>query len=153
MKIILCALNAKYIHSNIAIRFIKGYCSSRINSDIELKEYTINNYADDIVQDLFTQSPDVIAFSCYIWNIEMIRKISSVIKIIIPDIKIIYGGPEVTYNAEELLRNFSDCDIVIRGEGEVTSSELYSALEKGDPIGNINGITYRDTNGQIIYRF
>lgn len=150
MKIILCALNAKYIHSNIAIRFIKGYCSSRINSDIELKEYTINNYVDDIVQDLFTQSPDVIAFSCYIWNIEMIRKISTVIKIIIPDIQIIYGGPEVTYNAEDLLRNFSDCDIVIRGEGEVTSSELYSALEKGNPISNINGITYRDTNGQII---
>ena len=150
MKIILCALNAKYIHSNIAIRFIRGYCSSRISCDIELREYTINNYVDDIVQDLFTQSPDIIAFSCYIWNIDMIRKISAVMKIIIPDIRIIYGGPEVTYNAADILENFSSCDIIIRGEGEVTSAELYAALEKGEPISNINGITYRDSNGNII---
>ncbi len=150
MKIILCALNAKYIHTNIAIRFIKEYCSGRINSEIVLKEYTINNYIDDIVQDLFTQKPDIIAFSCYIWNIEMIRKISTIIRIILPDIKIIYGGPEVTYNATEILEKSSVCDIIIRGEGEVTSSELYSALENNESISEIYGITYKNSDGTVI---
>ena len=87
MKILLCAVNAKYIHTNIAVRLIGGYCRERISSDISIAEYTINNYTDDIVQDLYAKHPDVIAFSCYIWNIRMIYEICTVLKKILPEKK------------------------------------------------------------------
>ena len=112
MKIILCAVNAKFIHTNIAVRMIKQYCEKHTQCDISVCEYTINNYAEDIVQDLYTRNPDVLAFSCYIWNIELIRKISTMIRLINPDIKIIFGGPEVSYNPSQVLERNPQCDII-----------------------------------------
>lgn len=150
MKILLCGVNAKYIHTNIAVRLIKGYCKNRIKSDIDICEYTINNYADDIVQDLFAKKPDILTFSCYIWNMELIRKISTMIRIILPETLIIFGGPEVSYNAEDVLNNHSACDIIISGEGEDTSLKLYTAIECGESIENIRGISYRKGNGEVV---
>lgn len=150
MKILLCAINAKYIHTNIAVRLIKGYCLSALSSDIDVVEYTINNYIDDIVQDLYKKSPDVIAFSCYIWNIEMIKKIMKIVKIIMPDVRLIMGGPEVSYNATEVLGECLDCDVIIRGEGERSSLELFSAFENNTDLSNVNGITYRNNDGVIV---
>lgn len=149
MKVILCAVNAKYIHTNIAVRLIKGYCAARINTDISICEYTINNYAEDIIQDLFTRSPDVLCFSCYIWNIEMIKKISTMIRIVMPDIKIVFGGPEVSYNPAEVLENIPACDYIICGEGEETSAQLFNAIENGKNAENIRGVAYRNENREV----
>lgn len=150
MNILLCAVNAKYIHTNIAVRLIKGYCRERIKSDISICEYTINNYAEDIVQDIFTKKPDVLVFSCYLWNIGMIRKISTMIKIILPEIIIVFGGPEVSYNSAEVLSSFPECDIIISGEGERTSFLLYSAIESSASLEGITGITYRNSAGEVV---
>ncbi len=146
MKILLCAINAKYIHTNIAVRLIQQYCENKVQSDIQIAEYTINNYVDDILSEIYEKSPDLIAFSCYIWNIEMVKKLVSLLKIVLPDLKIILGGPEVSYNSEKLMEDISEVDCIIKGEGEKTALRLFSAIEKREPIYNIDGITFRKNN-------
>lgn len=150
MKIILCAVNAKFIHTNIAVRMIKQYCEKHTQCDISVCEYTINNYAEDIVQDLYTRNPDVLAFSCYIWNIELIRKISTMIRLINPDIKIIFGGPEVSYNPSQVLERNPQCDIIVSGEGEKTSALLYKRINDNTDFKEINGISFRNENGEVV---
>ena len=121
---------------------IKQYCEKHTQCDISVCEYTINNYAEDIVQDLYTRNPDVLAFSCYIWNIELIRKISTMIRLIKPDIKIIFGGPEVSYNPSQVLERNPQCDIIVSGEGEKTSALLYKRINDNTDFKEINGISY-----------
>lgn len=150
MKIVLCAVNAKYIHTNIALRCIKEYCKDKISSEIILKEYTINNYIPDIVNDIYKQHPDIAAFSVYIWNKEHVARASVLLKLLMPDLKIVYGGPEVSYNPEETMKQISECDFIISGEGERTSSYLYQALEAGDSITKIKGLAYRQNNEIVI---
>ena len=96
MNIICTTLNAKYIHTNLAIRYLKAYAQPEFN--IELTEYTIKDPIMNIVTDLFQKKPDVIGFSCYIWNIEETIKVIQMIKKIDPSIKIVLGGPEVSYD-------------------------------------------------------
>lgn len=150
MKILLCALNAKYIHTNIALRFIREYCSKKINAEFILREYTINYQMDDIIKDIYSYKPDVISFSCYIWNIEMIKKAADIVKIILPDTVIIAGGPEVTYNSADFLENNPQFDYIIRGEGERTSLELYSTLLSGGDISDIDGVSFRNSSGTAV---
>lgn len=148
MKIVLCAVNAKYIHTNIAVRLIRGYCRNRIDSEISVSEFTINNHTEDIVQELYRQKPDILAFSCYIWNIEIIKKVSTIIKLMLPHIRIIFGGPEVLYNSCSILDSFASCDLIVAGEGENSSYQLFYALEKNLPFTDIPGIAYRNENGR-----
>lgn len=150
MKIILCAVNAKFIHTNIAVRLIEQYCKIHTKCDISVCEYTINNHAEDIVKDLYSRTPDVLAFSCYIWNIELIRKISTMLRLISPETKIVFGGPEVSYNPSQILECHPQCDIIISGEGEKTSSMLYDALNNKTDYKKINGISFRSENGEVV---
>lgn len=149
MKILLCAVNAKYIHTNIALRCIKEYCKSKISSELILKEYTINNYVQDIVNDIYKVHPDIVSFSVYIWNKEITAKASVLLKLLLPDVKIVFGGPEVSYNPSDVMAKIPECDIIISGEGEITSEYLYRAIETGESIEAIKGITYR-TEDDII---
>lgn len=147
---LLCALNAKYIHTNIALRLIKEYCVSLGAENIELAEYTINNYTEEILKNIYLSKPDAVAFSCYIWNIEIIKKIAAILKKIMPEIKIIFGGPEVTYNAKEVLKNCLSCDIVISGEGEYSFYKLYNSLENNTSLSDVPNILYRNTKNDLI---
>ncbi len=127
IKTVFVAVNAKFIHSSLAIRSIKKYCG-KFNVDIETVEFTINNSEEFIFSEIYKMNPDVIGFSCYIWNIEMVINIISVLKKILPDITIILGGPEVSYDFDYLFQK--GADIVIIGEGEKTSLEVISYLDK-----------------------
>ncbi|MDO5558199.1 MAG: DUF4080 domain-containing protein [Oscillospiraceae bacterium] len=149
MKILLCALNAKFIHTNIAVRFITEYCRHRGINDIGFKEYTINNMEEDIIEDIYMQRPDVVSFSCYIWNITMIKRICSVIRSILPEAVIVLGGPEVSYNPRKVLADVS-CDYVISGEGEQSSFDLYSSLENKTGLSYVRGISYKNESAEII---
>ena len=144
MKIILVALNAKFIHSSLALRSIKKY-SECYKDFIFIKEYTINHDENFILGDIFKQNPDIVCFSCYIWNINQINNISKNLKKVLPNIKIILGGPEVSYNSVEYLKENSFVDIIIRGEGEKTFKEIteWILYNKYD-ISDIKGITYRN---------
>ena len=141
MKIILVALNAKYIHTNIAVRYIKKYCSE---FEITIKEYTINDSIYNIMSDLYKSSPDVICFSCYIWNIEVVLKLCSNFKKIKPEITTILGGPEVSFDSSDLMRDNLFIDYIIKGEGEVSSKQFFNYINGNIyNIKEVNGLVYR----------
>lgn len=141
MKIILAALNAKYIHSNLAIRYIKSYSNE---GNMEIKEYTINENPMDIAMDLALMKPSIVGFSCYIWNIENTLKVCSILKEIKKDIKIILGGPEVSFIGAELIMNNSFIDYIIRGEGERSFNNLIKLMETGsENFDSIKGLIYK----------
>ena len=126
MKILLTALNAKYIHTALALYSLKAY-AKEFQEHILIEEYTINHQEDFILQEICRQQPDVICFSCYLWNINQIHRITDNIKKILPHVLVILGGPEVSYDAEETLKEIP-ADIIIRGEGEVTFYEIVKGL-------------------------
>ena len=112
MKFLLVAINAKYIHSNLGIYSLKAYAEKKLREtagarvgdvQVEIAEYTINHQMDQILQDIYRRKPNVIGFSCYIWNIQYIRPFLKDIPKVLPDVKIWMGGPEVYYRAESFL--------------------------------------------------
>lgn len=149
MKLLLTAINAKYIHSSLAIRSLRQY-ASRYGEQIVTQEFTINQDSDYILEQLYHQKADVIGFSCYIWNREMILQLAENLKKISPQTIIFVGGPEVSYDAKELLSTCPYVDLVIRGEGESTFLDLAGHWIDGTPVlEEIPGITYRLPDGTV----
>lgn len=153
MKILLTTLNSKFIHTNLAIRYISSYAKKyhkeAIDSgkiDISIKEFTINTSIEYILSKIIDMDIDCIAFSVYIWNVEDIQRLSKNIKKVNSDIKIIWGGPEVSYDTYCQLDNHPYIDYIIYGEGEKTFSELISSLLGEKHIKDVLGIGYRDNN-------
>lgn len=141
MKTVVTTLNAKYIHMNLAIRYLKAYAEPEF--EVEMVEYTIKEPIISIVTDLYKRNPDVIGFSCYIWNIEETLKIIDNLKKIKPDLKVILGGPEVCYEPIHFLEKNKGIDVIVMGEGEGPFKELLHCYSKGDSIENVKGIAYR----------
>lgn len=142
MNIICATLNAKYIHTNIAIRYLKAYAQPEF--DVTLAEYTIKDPIINIVTDLIQKKPQVIGFSCYIWNIEETIKVIKLIKKIDPSITIVVGGPEVTYDYTEWMDRVKEFDYLVIGEGEQTFKQLLTALDTSKAIETVAGIVYRE---------
>ena len=143
MKILLVAVNARYIHTNPAVRSLAAYAersfreSGRTAPQIEIAEYTINQRAADILADIYQRRPDVIMFSCYIWNVRMIRELTADAASVMPDADIWLGGPEVSFEAEQMLAETAGVRGIMIGEGEETFlqlAELYAAAGKNDDI-------------------
>lgn len=126
-EILLVAINAKYIHSNLAVHSIRGVLMEN-GHKAKVKEYTINNRVEDILDDIYTEKPVVIGFSCYIWNIEYIEKLVASLGKLLPTCKIFLGGPEVSYNTDYYLDKYSNVSGVMVGEGEETFLELAKYL-------------------------
>lgn len=147
MKILLAACNAKYIHSNLAVYNLKS-CSGEYSSRVVVKEYTINQLRDDILKDIYLEQPDVICFSCYIWNISFVRELVPDIKKILPQVEFWAGGPEVSYDAVEFLKKNPAFFGVMVGEGEETFHELagYYIERKPETLSEIRGVAFRDEN-------
>ena len=124
MKFLLTAINSKYIHSNPAIYSLRAYAGEELQEHIELAEYTINQPFTDILADIYKRKPDVIGFSCYIWNINMILELVTELHKIVPDVPIWLGGPEVSFDAPKLLTVYPQIRGVMIGEGEETFKEL-----------------------------
>lgn len=123
MKIELVAVNSKFIHSCPAVHILKACCGENAKY-VHISEYTINQYQEEILSDLFKKEPDVIAFSCYIWNYNMITGLLCDIKKILPDADILLGGPQVSYNAEQILREYPMVKGIFVGEGEESFSKV-----------------------------
>ena len=145
MKILLAACNAKYIHSNLAVYNLKS-CSGEYSSRVVIKEYTINQIRDDILKDIYLEQPDVICFSCYIWNISFVRELVPDLKKILPQVEFWAGGPEVSYDAVEFLKKNPAFFGVMVGEGEETFHELagYYIERKPENLKEIRGVAFRD---------
>ena len=146
MKIVLSAINAKYIHSNPAIYGLKAYAGA-LGDMVKLKEYTINQYTDEIFQDLYKEKADVAVFSCYIWNISMVLELVDLLKKAQPKLQIWLGGPEVSYDSAELMQQNPAIDGVMRGEGEETFKQMLAYWKCQETyeadLKNILGITWR----------
>lgn len=175
MKILLTAINAKYIHSNLAIYNLKAYQETYGKTKdvtIVLGEYTINQLVDEIIQDIFLQKPDILAISCYIWNIEYVKLIVTEIHKLYPNMPIWLGGPEASYDGAKLLEQMEELTGIVYGEGEETFTDLveyyawgyrehgkisadYENLcdekEGGDckSLDEILGLIYRDKTGTV----
>lgn len=126
MKFLLTALNAKYIHTNPALYSLRAYASryAGLGEHIELLEYTINHRQEEILSGIYKRKPDVIAFSCYIWNIAEILSLVRELSKVLPKVPIWLGGPEVSYRAEQLMEEYPQLTGIMTGEGEETFCEL-----------------------------
>lgn len=145
LKILLAACNAKYIHSNLAVYNLKS-CSGEYSPNVVIKEYTINQIQDDILKDIYLEQPDVICFSCYIWNISFVKELVSDLKKILPHVDFWAGGPEVSYDAVEFLKKNPAFFGVMVGEGEETFHELagYYIERKPENLKEIRGVAFHD---------
>lgn len=124
MQFLLVAVNAKYIHSNPAIYSLRAYAGEQYRPYIQLAEYTINQKPEEILADLYQRKPEVIGFSCYIWNFEMIRRLLQELPKVLPKTELWLGGPEVSFHGEELLKEIPSVKGIMAGEGEATFQEL-----------------------------
>ena len=124
MKFLLTAINAKFIHSNPAIYSLRACVGEKLQPYVELAEFTINESLESILEGIWEHQPEVIGFSCYIWNWKLIREILTELPKILPDTEIWLGGPEVTYDGPELLAEFPQVTGIMVGEGEVTFREV-----------------------------
>ena len=149
MKVVLTAINAKYIHSNLAVYSLRAYAKP-YKEDILIAEYTINQQMDDILMDLYKKKPDLLCFSCYIWNLTYVEELIREVKKIFPKLSIWVGGPEVSYDAKDVLLRLPEVTGVMLGEGEETFLELLAHYYgEGKSLAEIAGITYRDEEGLI----
>lgn len=143
MKILLTTLNSKHIHTSLALRYLYSYCQNSF-PQLTLREFTINQDPDYILGEIYAGNYQVVCFSCYIWNIEATLKLVTNLKKIKPQLIIVLGGPEVSFDPVQTLENNQAIDYIVRGEGEVTFKELLSYLleGKGKPE-EIAGLAYR----------
>lgn len=142
-KVVLCAINARYIHSNLAVRYLKKYCESQIKG-IDISEFSINDSIYSILKDLYSLDADIYGFSCYIWNIGMVLKLCSSLKKAKPEAVIILGGPEVSYDPAAILAENASADYIVIGEGEETLLELLGCItDGGRSLSEVKGIAYR----------
>ncbi|MEI3317803.1 B12-binding domain-containing radical SAM protein [Eubacterium ramulus] len=148
MKILLTAINAKYIHSNLAVYSLQAYAEAQ-GHKIERAEYTINNQLDDILEKIYCQKPDVLIFSCYIWNIEYVRELAAEFHKLRPEVPIWVGGPEVSFETEHFLKENPAITGIMMGEGERTLTELCTSFEQESSLEKIDGISYRRGDGTV----
>lgn len=144
MKFLLVAVNAKYIHSNPAVYSLKRFAGEYTDA-VEIAEYTINNRMEDILEDIYRRKPDAIGFSCYIWNIGMVEKLMGELHKLLPKLPVFLGGPEVTYDADKLLRKYPYLTGIFIGEGEATFAQVVKYYVKKNPesLEDIPGLMLR----------
>lgn len=168
MKILLTAINAKYIHSNLAVYNLRAYAAHyakgmTASDTVEIGEYTINNQMEDILEGIYKAKPDVLMFSCYIWNIAYVEELAEEFHKLRPEVPIWVGGPEVSYETESFLICHPQITGVMIGEGEKTFCELaeyyageirsnkeakeikeIQTIKQSVNLGEIAGIAYRN---------
>lgn len=117
-KVVIAAINSQYVHLNLAVRYLKKYTETNSNIKVEIYETNINNQLLNIIKDIFELNPDKIIFSTYIWNKEYVFEIVKEIKKVLPTVKIILGGPEVSFGWEKVMEENPEIDNILVGEGE-----------------------------------
>ena len=150
MKLLLATLHAKYVHASLALPSLAACCGDIPGIETVIREYTVNERTDTILPRLVAEAPDVAAFSCYIWNIEATLKLVADLKLVLPGLFVILGGPEVSFGSHELLAEATQVDCIVRSEGESTFRELMQLLAHcsgsailDEGLEAIHGITFR----------
>ncbi|WP_178625433.1 DUF4080 domain-containing protein [Frisingicoccus sp.] len=152
MKVLLTAINAKYIHSNLAVYSLKANCGV-YESQVKLMEYSINQYAEEIFQSLYREKADVICFSCYIWNIDIIGQVAGWLSQVAPGVQIWLGGPEVSFDVADRLDSWNFVDGIMYGEGEDTFREMMACWNGEKNLEDVLGIGHRQPDGKVHVHF
>lgn len=144
MKVLLTTLNAKYVHANLALKYLYT-AAKKTGIDVEIREFTINNEMGYIYGEIVRGGYDLVCFSCYIWNIEKTKELAADVKRACPKLKILLGGPEVSYEAADFLEENDWADCILRGEGEAALPAVlrsFSCAEEPE-LSHMSGLTYR----------
>ncbi len=155
MRILLTAINAKYIHSNPAVYSLKA-AAGELSCFVELAEFTINQRTGEILAEIYRRKPEVLLFSCYIWNIEYVKELAAECKKVLPGVPIWLGGPEVSYDARKTLEENQSLTGILTGEGEESFCRLIDCYVKGEPeapgaFAGVLGAVYRcPRTGEIL---
>jgi radical SAM superfamily enzyme YgiQ (UPF0313 family) len=147
MKILLTAINSKFVHSNLAVRYLRAFTKD-MNYDCKIREFSINDRDEKILEEIIKERPNVVAFSTYIWNIEIIKRLSNLIKLVDEDIEILYGGQEVSYDSQNILKELNG-EYIIEGEGEKTYREFVEYKLGEREINSIRSLYYK-ADGEVI---
>ncbi|PAB59418.1 B12-binding domain-containing radical SAM protein [Anaeromicrobium sediminis] len=147
MKVLLTTLSAKYVHTTLALRYLKTYVENEFE-DVFIEEYTINNNMDYILGEIYKKKYDIVCFSCYIWNIEKTLILCKNLKKVNPNLIIALGGPEVSFDPERVMSQNPSVDYVMFGEGEETFKEFLEKQNKGEVFKHVAGIAYKE-DGKI----
>lgn len=154
MKALFVAVNAKYVHTNIAVRYISQFCRNA-GEHCDFCEFTINEPKDRILEKLYMSDYDIYGFSCYIWNIGMVLEVCKNLKKVKPQCKIVLGGPEVSFDAEKIIGDNEFIDYIICGEGETAVLELMKTLPPkgsvvhGEKLKNMNELPFPYTDDDL----
>lgn len=147
MKILLTAINSKFIHSNLAVRYLKAFTKD-LPYEGKIREFSINDREERILKEIIEEKADVVAFSTYIWNVELISRVANLIKIVSPETEILYGGPEVSYDSKTFMEEQVG-DYLIEGEGEKTYKDFVEYKLGQRNLSDIKGLYYRENNEVI----
>ncbi len=152
LRILLVALNASYVHTNLAIRYLREVLvtEEKPEWEIHIREFTINERLENIAAEIFEQQPDILGFSCYIWNIQQILALLRRLRRVLPRTFFLGGGPEVSFDSEKLLGTYPEWDGIIPGEGEYTLRDLVKTLSAGNRLSEVKGLVWRDRQGLIM---
>lgn len=149
MRVLLTTLNSKYVHSNLALKYLY-HVAAMTDLDVDLTEFTINNDKSYIYTEILRGGYDLVCFSCYIWNIEQIKELGANLKKASPKMKILLGGPEVSHDTRQLMEEHPWIDFVIRGEGEYPFSQFCKELiSQRYAFSYVEGLSYRK-GGEIL---
>ena len=141
MKVLITAIDSKFIHSNLAVRYLKNFTKD-LDYEGKIKELTINDREERILEEIIKEKPDIVAFSTYIWNVELISRVSNLIKKVNPQIEILYGGPEVSFDSRIFLQN-NVGEYVIEGEGEKTYRDFILYKLGKIKLEEVRGLHYK----------
>ena len=147
MKILIFALNSKFIHSSLAPWYLKAAIEKGTDTKVEVVEGTINESEDELISRILHNEFDLIGFSTYIWNKKLVLLLAKKVKQYKPGVKVVLGGPEVSYNAKTILEENFFVDFIISGEGE----EPFEQIAKDVPYEEIDGLSFRK-NGTIVIK-
>lgn len=147
MKTILIAINSKYVHLNLAIRSMNAFMDNKLDT----LEFNINTDIVSVFGDILAQKPDCVMFSCYIWNIDYVLKLSADLKKALPNLKVVLGGPEVSFDAKTVAKNNPHIDYILCGECEELLPKFIDKLEQNQPTDGLLGVVTKNGNGDDSY--
>ena len=151
-KILLFALNSSYTHTNLAVRCIRksltaqGFCC-------DIAEFSIKDKKRRVLEALVNADADIYGFSAYIWNMRELCEFAANLKKLRPDALIVFGGPEVSFDCEEILSSHPYIDCIVTGEGETAFVTLAGMYADGDTLPRIidGGIYAEFTEQGMLY--
>lgn len=148
MKVIISCLNSKYVHASLSpwclLAGVRSF--AKIDCDAKVMESTINGNITEFANEIISENPDIVAFSCYIWNVTKTLEICRIIKNSI-NCKIVLGGPEVAYRPCDILEKYEFIDFILTGEGEWVFPDFLDNLNGN--LSNVAGISFRDNEKTV----